>query len=220
MPTLPLFPLGTVLFPGVVMPLHVFEPRYQQLIADLRSGARQRFGVVAIRRGGEVGEGAATDLYPMGCAAEVRRISDRPDGSHDVITVGIERFRLESLVASDSPYLVGEVSYLPDPAEEDARPLAGLVADAFLAYLTAMTEVRGGDDALPDLPEDPRVLSYLVATTALLELNDRHELLACPSVGRRLAAELRLLRRETGFLRGIKAVPVPLRELQVPPGPN
>jgi len=104
---LPLFPLGTVLFPGLVLPLHVFEPRYRDLVRDLLAlpaGQAREFGVVAIQRGWEVGaEAVAGDatapatsatltLHEVGCTAEIRQVTELPDGRFDLTTVGRRRF--------------------------------------------------------------------------------------------------------------------------------
>ncbi|HVT66476.1 MAG TPA: LON peptidase substrate-binding domain-containing protein [Trebonia sp.] len=111
---LPLFPLSTVLFPGMRLPLHVFEERYRLLVAHLRAQPEpRRFGVIAIRQGREVGETGVTALYEVGCVAAVRQIVSHADGRFDLATVGTERFRL--LRVDDSrPYFQGEIELLPD----------------------------------------------------------------------------------------------------------
>lgn len=126
---IPLFPLGTPLFPGVVLPLHIFEPRYRRLMQDLMSlpegGSRRFFGVVAIRQGWEVERVAPAEaLYDVGCTASVRRIAAQPDGGFAIVTVGGDRFRLlDVVVGEDPPYLRGEVEWLAD--EEAAEDAAG-----------------------------------------------------------------------------------------------
>ncbi len=94
--TLPLFPLGSVLFPGVVMPLRVFEPRYRQLVEDLQAldTGEQRFGVVAIQDGREVGEGNVRSVYEYGCTAQISAVDAADDGSYALVTTGVERFRV------------------------------------------------------------------------------------------------------------------------------
>ncbi|MFD2092277.1 LON peptidase substrate-binding domain-containing protein [Blastococcus deserti] len=126
---IPLFPLGTPLFPGVVLPLQIFEPRYRRLVRDLLSlpeaGDRRFFGVVAIRQGWEVERVApAAALYDVGCTARVRSVRQQPDGGFRITTVGGERFRLvDVVVADDPPYLRGEVEWLAE--EEAAEEAAG-----------------------------------------------------------------------------------------------
>jgi len=126
---IPLFPLGTPLFPGVVLPLQIFEPRYRRLVHDLlalpESGDGRFFGVVAIRQGWEVEAVAPAEaLYDIGCTARVQAVRPQPDGGFRVVTVGGERFRLlDVVVGEDPPYLQGEVEWLDD--EEMAEEAAG-----------------------------------------------------------------------------------------------
>lgn len=207
---LPLFPLGAVLFPGLVLPLRVFEQRYRDLVRDLSAlpQEQRRFGVVAIREGHEVGAGGATALHPVGCTAAVRQQQEHPDGTYDLVTVGADRFRLEGL-HTDRSYLVGEVSFLPDGIGDaaEAAVLDPAVRAAFAAYLAALGGAGGGTLELPDLPDDPLVLSHLVAATVQVELSDRQALLEADDGRDRLRAELRLLRRETGLLQQLRAIP-------------
>src|SRR5438445_6447902 len=98
---LPLFPLSTVLFPGMRLPLHIFEERYRLLVADLAAAPEpRRFGVIAIRQGREVGADGVTALHEVGCVAEVRQIMPHADGRFDLATVGTQRFRLLSADSS------------------------------------------------------------------------------------------------------------------------
>ena len=126
---IPLFPLGTPLFPGMVLPLHVFEPRYRRLVLDLlalpEDGERRFFGVVAIRQGWEVERVAPAEaLYDIGCVARLQMVRPQADGGFRVVTVGGERFRLRDVVvAEDPPYLQGQVEWLAD--EEAAEAAAG-----------------------------------------------------------------------------------------------
>ncbi len=226
--TLPLFPLGhTVLFPGVVLPLHVFEERYRELVRTLvaqEDPGPRRFGVVAIRQGWEVGAEAVQALHGVGCAAELRRVSRHPDGRFDIVTVGSDRFRLLGVDRTSRPYLVGEVEWLPPdpPADPEAAVLARAVGTLFTEYAAAATTLRpdaagpGPPGApVPELPDDPVDRSHLVAATAVLTLEDRQALLEAPTTSARLRAELRLLKRETTMVRRLRALPVPLGELQV-----
>jgi Lon protease-like protein len=221
---LPLFPLATVLFPGLVMPLHVFEERYRALarhLRDLPEGAARVFGVVAIQSGWEVdaGTGSVT-LYDVGCTAEVREITEHPDGRFDLVTVGRRRFEIVRMVPTETPYLQAEVEYLAEPAdsEGDADRLGPRVLSTFREYLRLMR--TDADEVSEQLPENPVVLSHLVAATAALSLADRQRLLATPDTANRLRAELSMLHREIGLLRQVRAVPVALSELPVKPGPN
>lgn len=132
---IPLFPLGTPLFPGMVLPLHVFEPRYRRLVLDLlalpEESERRFFGVVAIRQGWEVERVAPAEaLYDVGCVARLQMVRPQSDGGFRVVTVGGERFRLRDVVVGeDPPYLQGQVEWLADEeaAEEAAGDAEGLV---------------------------------------------------------------------------------------------
>lgn len=209
---MPLFPLGLVLLPGLLLPLHVFEERYRALIRELLDLPEQerRFGVVAIREGREVGAEGVRALHEVGCVAQLRQVQTYEDGRYDVVTTGAQRFRLLQLDTS-GPYLVGEVDYLSDdmgPAAE-APLLDNAVRQAFGEYLDVLGTANGEPIELPELPSDSLVLSYLVAATMLLDLGDRQALLAEPDGTSRLRAELSALRREATLLRVLTAAPSP-----------
>ncbi len=226
--TIPLFPLGSPLFPGMVLPLHVFEERYRLLIDDLLAlpaDSVRRFGVVAIRQGWEVGSGAFGDsepaLYDVGCIATVQAISRRGHGRFDVVAVGTDRFNVLKVHRGLSAYLQADVDWLPG-ADTDAatRPeaaaLGEVVGQLFLRYISAVATLQGTEIELPDLPESPRALSYLVAAGALLTAEDRQALLVEDLTATRLARQSHLLRRELTLLAHLRAVPVPLSLLTVP----
>ena len=209
--TLPLFPLGTVLFPGLVLPLHIFEQRYRQLVRDLREQPEpRRFGVIAIREGRETGPDGVVSLYETGCTATVRQISERDDGRFDLVTVGTDRFRLISADRSGS-YLRGEVELLDDDTgpRADARREAQAVQRAFQAYLAALAETGTARVHIPEPPDEPVSLSYLVAACLIADLPDRQALLDQPDALTRLTAERAWLTRETAMLRSFTSAPAP-----------
>lgn len=209
---LPLFPLGLVLFPGLVLPLHVFEERYRLLVRELlaRPQPEREFGVVAIRQGREVGEDGVQALHEVGCTARLVSATPHEDGRFDIVTTGAERFQLLE-VEHDRPYLVGAVERLPDPAgpPDEARLLAAAVRPAFVDYAAALAEAGAAEVGVPELPREPLALSYLVAATVHVDLADRQALLAEPDGTSRLRRELRLLRREAQLLRTLRAAPAP-----------
>ena len=207
---LPLFPLGLVLFPGLVLPLNIFEERYRVLIRDLLDlpESERRFGVVTIRQGHEVGSDAVPGLYDVGCVAQLRQVEPQDDGRFEILTFGVQRFALAS-VQDDRPYLTGQVELLPEEPGEDAERLAGAVKLAFWDYIAALAQAGGESIEVAELPADPQVLSYLVAATVLLDLPDRQMLLARADAASRLRAELTLLRREAVLLRTLAAAPAP-----------
>ena len=198
---LPLFPLNTVLFPGVPLPLHVFEERYRILVRELIEGAApRRFGVVAIRQGLEVGEAERPVLHEVGCVAEVRRADEYADGRFDVVTFGGPRFVLHD-VDEGRPYLRGTVTYLPEDVGEGAEAVSARVVAAFAGYCAAVAEARDEDVADVALPEeDPVLVSYVVAAAMRLDLPEKQALLAVPDAATRLRRESALLRRETALL--------------------
>jgi uncharacterized protein len=213
---LPLFPLGTVLVPGLVMPLHIFEPRYRVLIQalmDLPEGAPRLFGVIATR----VGQNADSldDLYDVGCTAQLREVTPYDDGRFDIVAVGQTRFRLRGLdEEAGPPYLTGLVDFLGEPdGETDLSDVAELVALRFAAYRDRLRVEQSG------VPTDPRVLSYLVAAAAVLELPERQALLGAATTADRLQAELVLLRREIGLIDAFAALPA-VDLLRTAPTPN
>lgn len=230
---LPLFPLGSVLFPGLVLPLNVFEERYRRLVADLSDlpeDAPRRFGVVAIRDGSEVaptrpglgpddedpgadatagfGPDPAEALYAVGCTAEVASIrTDEEDGHSELIASGTTRFRVLS-VDTSGPYLVAEVEDVPEERGEGAGVLAAGVARTFSTYQKRLAGARERTlTANQELPDDPNVLSYLVAAATIVDTSVKQRLLEAPDTATRLAAELRLLRREVAVLGKLPSLP-------------
>jgi Lon protease-like protein len=215
---LPLFPLGTVLVPGLVLPLHVFEPRYRvlvQALMELPDAAPRQFGVIAIRSGREVGEDGVQALFEVGCTAELREVTPYSDGRYDIVTVGQSRFRLVDLDgAAGTPYHTGRVEFLDESdGEGDVELLAEQVALRFAGYRNRLGVEQS------EVPTDPSVLSYLVAAVAVLDLPERQSLLEQPTMADRLRAEVAMLRREIGLMDAFRALPAPdlLRE---PLNPN
>ena len=226
---MPLFPLGSVLYPGLVLPLHIFEERYQQLVADLLAGPEPRqFGVIAIRHGRETGIDGVSALYAIGCTAILQRVERHDDGRYDLITVGAERFKLlglrnlgdgadvDDLGNQSEPgklglYLSGDVQLLPDEVGDEAE--AGVVLPAvqraFRSYLGLLADRGGAQISIPELPDEPMLMSYLVAAAVVADLPEKQRLLEEPDALRRLVAERRLLSREMQMLRSLTATPAP-----------
>jgi uncharacterized protein len=210
---LPLFPLGTVLFPGVPMQLHVFEPRYRRLVEDLLSGpAPGVFGITAIREGHEVGADSVRALYDVGCVAELRQAQPSLDGRFALVVVGTRRFRLLDVDRS-LPYLRADVELLDEPSGDRAA-LEGLeprVREALTAYSRLLSPAK---EAV-ELPADPTELSYAIAARLVLDLPERQALLEQPDTAERLRAAADLMSREVALTRGLGAVP-----MRVPPVPR
>ena len=210
----PLFPLGSVLFPGLALPLHIFEERYRQLVARLSEGeddVERSFGVVAIRAGHEVGASSVAALHEVGTTALLRRVTPYPDGRSDILTVGARRFRLHA-VDDSLPYLQAEVEWIPEAngASDSLAELSASVAARFADYQTLLAGGPDGDgdpDETGQLPDDPTVLSYLVSAAMLLDVSDRQRLLAAPTTTDRLARLTTLLAREQTVIGLLGAVP-------------
>jgi Lon protease-like protein len=209
--TLPLFPLGKVLYPGLLLPLHIFETRYRQLVHDLMAEPEPRcFGVIAIREGRETGQEGVSALYEIGCTAMVRQVIEQEDGRFYLITVGSQRFRLAELDHSE-PYLRGEVDILPEDTGDRAAAQRAVqeVQSGFRTYLDALAERGATKVSTPDLPDEPVQLSYLVAASVIADLNDKQALLAQPDALHRLTSERALLSRENAMLRSLTSTPAP-----------
>jgi Lon protease-like protein len=212
---LPLFPLSTVLFPGMRLPLHIFEERYQTLVADLLAGPEpRRFGVIAIRAGREVGADSVAALHEVGCVAVVRQAAPTAEGRYDLLTVGTDRFRLVDVDRS-RPYLRGEIELLPDDratepgAAEAAAGTVRQVQAGFRAYLNALADQGGGVISIADLPDEPGLLSYVIGAAMIIDLPERQSLLAAPDAMARLRLERSLLVREIAILRATTTRPAP-----------
>ncbi len=209
MPSLPLFPLGTVLLPGARLPLQIFEPRYVAMLRDLleRAEDERRFGVVAIRRGHEVGEDSAPDLYGVGCEARIDALAAAAsaDGPrYPLVATGTRRFSVDALdETAGTPYLTGRVTWLAEAGAQDPETpgLIQRVTQAHAAYRAALGAVPSTVSATPtELP-------YRVVDETVLELADRQRVLEAPDLPARLRTVLSILRRETALIAQFHALP-------------
>ncbi|MEJ7654500.1 MAG: LON peptidase substrate-binding domain-containing protein [Chloroflexia bacterium] len=193
---LPLFPLQVVLFPGMVLPLHIFEERYRLMIAQCLDD-EARFGVVCIREGREVGDHAK--VHDVGTIARIVRVQRYDDGRMDLLTLGVERVRITSL-NSDLPYLRGEVSTLHDAAADPAQVSAAAAVAVLL--LEEYRDLLGLADAGLELPTDPEAISFVVG---LLDvgLARKQELLETDSTVARLNGLSDYLEREVALVKAL-----------------
>lgn len=229
---LPLFPLNSVLFPGLVLPLNVFEERYRAMMRDLLKtpDEEQRlFAVVAIRDGLEVapsspglpdptsqpeqgptagfGDDPLKAFHAVGCVADAATIRERADGGFEVLATGTSRVRLHSVDASGA-FLTAEVEELPEDPGEEAGTLAEGVLRAFRSYQKRLAGARERSLSTgAELPDDPSVVSYLVAAAAVLDTPTKQRLLEAPDTASRLHEELKLLRAETAIIRNLPSLP-------------
>lgn len=209
-PTVPLFPLRTVLVPGLVLPLHIFEPRYRLMVSTLAEAPEDErgFGIVAMRPGCTEADGRA-GIYEMGTMARITRVDALPDGRYDIVTVGARRFSIESL--DDAlPYTRAHVRLHDEPIGEPGRTRA-LAADA-VRLLEEYRDVIAGWGVIrmahiDNLPDDPVVLSYLVASAIVTDLPERQALLGIDGAEQRLAAVCAVLRREIEVMSALPSMP-------------
>lgn len=194
---LPIFPLPIVLFPGAPQPLHIFEPRYRELLDHCLETDR-RFGIAYVPRE----RSATADPLPhpgdVGCVALIRSTERLPDGRSNVLAVGERRFILSRWIASDRPYRLAEVEeFDDDPVDAaEAATVTSDVREGFGRLARALGVLTGRDDEDLELPDDPQLLSFQVAAALDVDPEAKRELQALRSTPlrlRRLAALVRPL---------------------------
>jgi Lon protease-like protein len=205
---LPIFPLGTVLFPGATMPLHIFEERYRALVSTLlrRSEGDRAFGIVAIREGYEVGSRGVHSVQRVGCEARLVTVRPLADGRYDIEVVGGRRLRVDALDTSGQ-YLVGEVSWLDEADGVNAGAAARTALLVFESYRAELSELRGDEILTGQLPRSPCALSYSLAATCLLTLQDRQHLLEADDAASRLRALTGMMKQELRSMHAIPSLP-------------
>ena len=186
---LPLFPLGgTVLFPGMNLPLQIFEDRYLQMMADITQGD-SRFGVVLIKEGKEVGEPATP--YDVGTIAQVVQREDSPDGRIILVAEGKERFRTLSIVRQ-RPYIIARVELLP-AEEPKGMQVAQQVREKYMDYARLLAGMSNEWMREVRVPEESAELSYLVAQSLDANMMVKQGLLEMDTAEERLTAEVEIL---------------------------
>ncbi len=208
---LPVFPLGTVLYPGLGLPLLIFEDRYRAMMRDLlrMPQEQRRFGIVAIREGYEVavaGVPGRQSSYRIGCEAALVSARRHPDGRFDVETVGERRFRVQD-VHTGGEYVTADVVLLGEPVGDGAAAAAERALAAFDSYRHLLSRHRGGDVMTGELPSEPLALSYTLAAAIPLTLADRQALLEVPDARSRLARLADLIAAEMLALRAVPSLP-------------
>jgi ATP-dependent Lon protease len=196
--SLPIFPLPVVLLPNELLPLHIFEPRYRQMLKDVQL-TNQLFGISYFSAEESIIEkpGAGS----LGCATEVRDVRLLEDGRANIATVGLVRYRLAGYVEADEPYLVGEVSFFEDD-EEDASVLRSLADEVFALFLRvakAAHDLSGERGQMPEIPQvEPQHLSFLIAAAFNLQPEVKYEFLEMRSTAERLERLRDMLRQTVG----------------------
>lgn len=208
---LPVFPLNTVVFPGVSLPLHVFEDRYRALVHHLLTIAEKPdrvFGIVAIREGYEVGKHGVQSVHRVGCLVQMISVEPHADGRFDIEVVGRQRLRLDGLDTSGA-FLLGDVETVEEPSDTSPVALqeAERTRETFEEYRRRLSEMRGSDVLDGELPQDPEYLSYSLAATCLLTLAERQSLLEAPTAAERLVLLRHLLVEEMRAMQAIPSLP-------------
>jgi Lon protease-like protein len=185
--TLPLFPLPLVLLPNELLPLHIFEPRYRQMLIDIGS-QRNLFGVSHF----ESNE-TFVDNPPVGttgCVAEVRESNVMSDGRSNILAMGIVRYRVNEYVDAGTPYFTANVEFFEDEPEPDAAKLEAVSDEVYTVFeriAKAAFKLSGSRGQFPDIPKtEPEKLSFLVTAAFNLDNELKYELLSMTSTIPRL----------------------------------
>jgi Lon protease-like protein len=185
---IPIFPLEIVQFPGALTPLHIFEPRYRQLLKDVLA-TDKTFGITC--RADEPGLGKGKPpVDSVGCTVEVAVVQELPDGRSNILCVGGTRYRLRGYIQGET-YLQAEVEYFEDETAFDdfgweVAQVKGLFERALVAGRKLKEERESADVELPDLPDDAQALSFIVAAYLDIKLSEKQELLELVDTGERL----------------------------------
>ena len=199
---LSLFPLNTVLFPGQLLPLHIFEDRYRLMIRRCLA-EELPFGVVLIKHGAEVGGDA--EPHGVGTVARIVESSHLADGTMNIVTVGVDRFRIHHLI-HDQPYLRGEVEILPAAAAAPATgALAARVRSRVERYIRLIADAAGLQIQMDQAPETPHQVGYLAAVAMQIGNQEKQEILDMAALSAVLSREIVLLDRENALLEWIIA---------------
>ena len=183
---LPIFPLSIVLFPGVPLPLHIFEQRYRQMLNDIRV-SNNLFGISYF----DVST-SPQEIPPaghIGCVAEVSETQTLPDGRSNILTVGVIRYQIEEYIERGDPYLVARVSFFEDEEDDNEllRNSSREVAETFTRIARAVRTINDERASLPDISDtEPQQLSFLVAAAMEVDTDLKQELLEMRSTSERL----------------------------------
>lgn len=191
----PLFPLNVVLFPGMALPLHIFEPRYRQMIVDCLAD-RAPFGIVlALPESSPEHETPA----PVGTLARIADYEELPDGRYNLLALGTSRFAVVE-PRSERVYLTSLVRPLRDDDTSPETEIVQSARSALYAYLRLVLKLVGSENRHIEVPMEPEELSYLIGICLTCEDCEKQRLLEVTSVAERLRRGVRLLRKETEAL--------------------
>ncbi len=196
---LPLFPLNTVLFPGMQLKLHIFEPRYKSLINQLIDD-NEPFGVVLIRRGVEIGD-PNTMPFDVGCTAAIGEVQRLPLGRMNIVTTGHRRFRIKAIDRS-RPYLVGDVDYFLPQADRPSviKVYSNALRPLLLRYLDILSSSSDSRFDPEQLPRQPRAIAQIGSILLQTDNLQKQKLLAIDSLSGLLTTLVDIYRLETMLL--------------------
>jgi len=197
--TLPLFPLDTVLFPGMTLPLHIFEDRYRLMVNECLQQKRD-FGVLMVLPRAE-SDGMAT-VHMVGTSARITHVQRLDDGRMDIMTTGRERFRLLQVLRT-TPYITGRIETFPLEATRSSQ-VANLTRETgmrLVEYLRLVGEVLGTVIQIDTVPRDAGDLAYLIAMSLQVSLEEKQQLLSIRTLPKLLRRESQILNRETALLK-------------------
>jgi Lon protease-like protein len=202
-----LFPLNVVLFPGMMLPLHIFEKRYQIMIKECINSDDQMFGVVLAKTRQAQASGVArlymNDLYEVGTTARITAVEHLNDGRMNLITVGHERFVIKAIRASENDFLIGQVDpFLMEDHNDKARVdrLIQRLRPLVKEYIEQLGVASGEDLSNTVLPTDPQALAYLAGTAMQGPLPDKQHLLSAESLLSLIARTVSILGKENQIL--------------------
>lgn len=197
---LPLFPLNTVLFPGMPLPLHIFEPRYREMVRVCLEEQRP-FGVVLIRDGVAEG-GPVADPHEVGCVAEIIEVQRLEDGRLLLMTIGQERFRILSL-NYDHAYLTGSVEAMPFTHEDESTMVEASeqLLPLLLEYLQILANAGQVEFDPGQMPTEPEDVLYLAAAVLQVEAEQKQHFLESQKVSAVLRQLTAVYNRELRYLR-------------------
>lgn len=203
---IPLFPLKVVLFPGMLLPLHIFEERYKIMTRECLD-SDEPFGVVLAKttessQGNVANSLYLEDVYNIGTTAHITAVEHLKDGRMNVITVGQERFIIKNIEVGRENILIGQVD--PFPLQDDNSPTIGRLAQKLRPiikrYIDHLADASGEDLSEATLPTDPKALAFLAGTAIQGPLPEKQKLLSTESLSTLIADTTSMLDREDQIL--------------------
>ena len=195
---LPIFPLPLVMLPNELLPLHIFEDRYRQMLVDVAE-QRNLFGISLFEPEGAVVERPAAGT--IGCVAEVRESELLPDGRSNILTLGVVRYRLIDYVDTGEPYFIADVEFFEDDADEsaDVETLADEVFELFERIAKAAFKISGSRGKLPEIQRTtPEALSFLITAAFSFDNEKKYSLIEMTSTSERLSELRTILKQAVG----------------------